>query len=730
MPRFDHYALLVAINTYPGLTNLAGPENDAAEFARWLKDPAGGDVAEPNVRLILSSDFKPAATEPYDASPTERELIHALDRWLRKPGGWHDRVGERLYLFFAGHGFTAGSSISDPALFSAVAQSGDTAHIAAYRYASKIANAGFFDEIVLVMDCCQDVLKATAVVEPSWAPPDRNKASRVKLLQAYGAPRGKKSFERALVTGAPVRGLFSSVWIEALRSAPSDADGRVTGALVKGRLQRLWGEQFRAECDYDPPVRLPDGEDICLLRRGVRRTQALPEPMAPVTDTDAVPGADIVSAAPILGTRTSHEYQHHPAVGLAQQARLRHVAPDADAELFIFLRESSTPPVGFLDGSLHLDALAINSLGEDRSHPLQALLEVHAQSGFAATRLALAAGCYALGMERIAAGTEFVLSLPIQLVAGWRTEIYVDCIELARNEGGPADRVFDLANAAVFMAVIADKSPLGSGLGLRTERVRKLLSAGQPVKNDASLRQLLLGTPASPMLSLYAACYLATSRRPDLALATAVLRQIPAEFRDVSTDVLMLERWRALAANEAIPEVRRVSALPILAASWEIAKRLPGGLGLGAPLHASIGQWRLGGSVWACWQHPKHLALELRRELWARPSESEFAHAAAPAQAVEPTTCAAWSAGEWHRASAGLRYPEPTHSPFQQALRRRILDLLDSDDDWPQGMLAELAKAFGLNETTALQDYQGLYRAASAAAETQPTPDQRKRHPR
>ena len=160
---------------------------------------------------------------PYDANPTERELVRALDKWMRTKDGWKDKVGTRLYLFFAGHGFTAGSSISDPALFSAVAQNGDPAHIAGYRYAAKIANAGFFDEILLVMDCCQDVLKASLVLEPTWSPPDRNQSSNVKLMQAYGAPRGRKAYERSLAPGQAPHGLFSSVGIEALRCALPDA---------------------------------------------------------------------------------------------------------------------------------------------------------------------------------------------------------------------------------------------------------------------------------------------------------------------------------------------------------------------------------------------------------------------------------------------------------------------------------------------------------------------------
>lgn len=266
MPKADHFALLVTINRYPGLQDLLGPENDGEALKKWLLAPQGGDIAANQLIHIRSSDFAPA-DNPDDAKPTERELVRALNGWLRTNDGWKDKVGERLYLFFAGHGFTAGSTISDPALFSAVAQNGDTAHIAGYRYAAKIANAGFFDEIVLVMDCCQDVLKASQVLEPTWSPPDRNQSARVKMLQAYGAPRGRKAFERELSPGGGQHGLFSSVWVEALSSALPDAEGWVTGQAVKNQVLQIWGKRFRSEINYDPPVRLPDAEDIRLYCR-------------------------------------------------------------------------------------------------------------------------------------------------------------------------------------------------------------------------------------------------------------------------------------------------------------------------------------------------------------------------------------------------------------------------------------------------------------------------------
>ncbi|KAA3625612.1 MAG: hypothetical protein DWQ08_09155, partial [Proteobacteria bacterium] len=143
----------------------------------------------------------------------------------------------------------------------------DTAHIAGYRYAAKIASAGFFDEILLFMDCCQDVLKSSQVLEPTWSPPDRNRSHKVKLLQAIGAPRGRKAFERDLDDNGIQRGLFTVVLLEALRTAIPDAKGWVNGYDLKKQFAQIWGKRFREETRYDPPVRIPDGEDIRILRR-------------------------------------------------------------------------------------------------------------------------------------------------------------------------------------------------------------------------------------------------------------------------------------------------------------------------------------------------------------------------------------------------------------------------------------------------------------------------------
>jgi hypothetical protein len=281
----SHYALLVAINHYPGLSDLAGPENDAAALAAWLTSTGGLESA--HVKIIRSSDYA-KVKDPYDANPTDTHIKRALNTWLKDPeGNWLDRVGERLYLFFAGHGFTAGS-LTDPALFTAQAQLDDRTHIAALRYAMKIVNAGFFDEIVLVMDCCQDVLKSSSVIEPSWSPPDRSATSRVKVMTAFGAPRGRKAFEDAPPEGmepaAPVRGYFSKVFLEALENAPADQEGRVTARAVEDHFLKLW-PPYQQRFEYVPPIDAP--RDLVLYRRSPVAPPAAFEP--PPSDTAEPP---------------------------------------------------------------------------------------------------------------------------------------------------------------------------------------------------------------------------------------------------------------------------------------------------------------------------------------------------------------------------------------------------------------------------------------------------------
>lgn len=265
-----HYAILLAIKSYPGLTNLEGPENDVDEFHAWLVAPDGGNVLPENITTIKSSDF-PSVTDPYQAQPADVAFRAALQKLLfNADRSFKGKVGERLYLFFAGHGF-ASRQLNEAALYSAQATKNDPDHIAGKRYATKIVNSAAFEEVVLIMDCCRDVDLSDSIRDPTMKIPDRQGlAADVRLLEAYAAGRGQQARERALEAGGKVRGIFTHALVDALRNAKGNDQGELTGDLLKGYIHDRWPSFFSDVAKYEVHIGLPTGaKDIVFASRAV-----------------------------------------------------------------------------------------------------------------------------------------------------------------------------------------------------------------------------------------------------------------------------------------------------------------------------------------------------------------------------------------------------------------------------------------------------------------------------
>ena len=263
-----HHAILVAITWYPGLSELKGPENDLEDMRQWLLDPDGGALDDANIKVIKSSNFPRAATR-FQAQPAEIAFKEALAKLLFEPDGvtFRNHVGERLYLYFAGHGFTS-RRLAEAALYTAQASKVDPDHIASKRYAEKIANCAAFDELVLVMDCCRDVDLSDSISNPAIKLPDRQALAQTVFLEAYAAGRGQQAREREIPPGGPVRGLFTYALVDALRKAQGDANGEVTGTAMKGHILNGWPSYFNGEVPYWPDIGLPSGQrDIVFARK-------------------------------------------------------------------------------------------------------------------------------------------------------------------------------------------------------------------------------------------------------------------------------------------------------------------------------------------------------------------------------------------------------------------------------------------------------------------------------
>lgn len=231
------YAIVVGLTKYPELGNLDGPENDAKAFAVWLKQKNGGNVPRNRVKLILSSSYK-LANERSLAKPTVDLVRREFEKLIELGQQGNGRVGRRLYLYMAGHGF---GKFDDSALLTADAADGPflSNHIPGRTYANWFCVAAFFEEVVLFMDCCRDHYRSVPI---GMAWPELSNPPASNFFYGFATQWSKKSWEKRVQEGEKIEGLFSKALLEGLNGSNSDR-GRVTSAslasYVHNRVKEL-----------------------------------------------------------------------------------------------------------------------------------------------------------------------------------------------------------------------------------------------------------------------------------------------------------------------------------------------------------------------------------------------------------------------------------------------------------------------------------------------------------
>lgn len=272
------YAIVVGISQYPHLTSLLGPERDADDFYVWLKATDGGDVPAPNITRIVSSAFKDDPA--YENGTPTAELIETAFWNLvskgRKEGG---RLGRRLYIYFSGHGISPERSYDDAALLTANARSGLGYHIMGGMYANAIKMEGFFEEVLLFMDCCRDAQLTLSIRPPPWTWSDTQRGSLARSCYAYATRYGLKAREKPFLgdqlvdpgtPGAEWRGVFTVALLEALKGHKVNAAGEVTTETVREHVEnRLL--HLLTDDEYVPPKFVaPDPITIVAPKNGPR----------------------------------------------------------------------------------------------------------------------------------------------------------------------------------------------------------------------------------------------------------------------------------------------------------------------------------------------------------------------------------------------------------------------------------------------------------------------------
>ena len=262
----DDYAIVIGIRRYPLLRpplpgnphDLQGPDLDAKEIDDWLADPAGGGVPQDN-RLLVTSDLFPdpfetesvAGLKQVAAKPTADHIAGCFTRLINRLEASNQlKLGRRLYVYFAGHGFGMGDC--DGGVYTANADPNALRHFYVHSWFDWFYRNAYFEEFVLWMDACSSPVPFGA---PNEAPlPQRQVEGFAdgRRWVAYAAKHPRKSVERRMPDGQ-IRGVFTYALLQGLRGAAVDpATGTVTAASLRTYLTGSL-ESFQPQQDRDNP---------------------------------------------------------------------------------------------------------------------------------------------------------------------------------------------------------------------------------------------------------------------------------------------------------------------------------------------------------------------------------------------------------------------------------------------------------------------------------------------
>lgn len=236
------YAVIIGIKSYPDFDRdgpLEGPENDALAFRDWVISPTGGNVPDDkeHVALIVSSKYQPPAAIADDARPMIMDVQSAFEKLQNKAEenagkGKGLQVGRRLYIYMAGHGFAPRDDQTALLMANATRErTGAVYHILGQYTADWFFKAKYFEEIILLMDCCRElypVMGLNMSFKQSIAP---GAVDKVKRFYGYGTKWSRLSREKNI--NGVRRGIFTATVIKALEGGAVDAD---TGELTAQSL--------------------------------------------------------------------------------------------------------------------------------------------------------------------------------------------------------------------------------------------------------------------------------------------------------------------------------------------------------------------------------------------------------------------------------------------------------------------------------------------------------------
>jgi len=233
-----HYAVIIGIKYYPGLTDLHSALEDAKAFHRWVTTQGGVPTENAKLILIDPADF----TDAIHAKPTKGEVTLALREVnnaaliLREssPLSWKET---RLYFYLSGHGIALGGR--EAALLMANWDEDAVAEtIPCDMYLKTYEDCQFFHEVVVFADCCRN-RKVAEFVGPGFPKPG-TMVGKVKTFLGFATQPEEAAYEPTNGMGDDARSYFTQALIEGLEGAAADPQ---TGEINSDTLARYLGQR-------------------------------------------------------------------------------------------------------------------------------------------------------------------------------------------------------------------------------------------------------------------------------------------------------------------------------------------------------------------------------------------------------------------------------------------------------------------------------------------------------
>jgi hypothetical protein len=263
----DRYALIIGVDGYADPKWALGASvDDALAFREWAVGPGGVPDDPEHVRLLLS----PAPGRTLDVPFQPADSDHIIEAIQEIQEGW-GAGGERLYVYYAGHGVAAPEVRDEMVLVPADVKSlrlHSNRLLGFSQLIPPFQETGPREQFFFIDACrdfaLEDFTRGVAPVVGRWkGPPSKDSPRRRAQYLLYATSPG----ERAVEAG---QGVFGRILLKGLKGEP--------GALVWSGEQRRYELRFSSLADY---VRAEVEAQVKGLGDAWRRYVQVPEPDVP-----------------------------------------------------------------------------------------------------------------------------------------------------------------------------------------------------------------------------------------------------------------------------------------------------------------------------------------------------------------------------------------------------------------------------------------------------------------